>query len=57
MLQNSQSSIMESATATEEAGSRTRKLEMVIVIVRMMKVVILTIVMLMMIIMMLQYVD
>ena len=64
MLQNSQSSIMESATATEEAGSRTRKFEMVIVIVRMMKVMILTIVMLMMIIMMvrrmlamLQHVD
>ena len=64
MLQNSQSSIMESATATEEAGSRTRKFEMVILIVRMMKVMILTIVMLMMIIMMvrrmlamLQHVD
>ena len=60
MLQNSQSSIMESATATEEAGwggSRTRKLEMVIVMVRMMKVMILTIVMLILIIMMLQRVD
>ena len=65
MLQNSQSSIMESATATEEGGgSRTRKLEMVIVMVRMMKVMILTIVMLIMIIMMvrrmlamLQHVD
>ena len=52
MLQNSQSSIMESATATEEVGSRTRKFEMVIVMVRMMKVMILTIVMLMMIIIM-----
>ena len=64
MLQNSQSSIMESATATEEAGSRTRKFEMVIVIVRMMKVMILKLVMLMMIIVMvrmmlamLQHVD
>ena len=65
MLQNSQSSIMESATATEEAGSRTRKFEMVIVIVRMMKVMILTIVMMMMMIIimvrgmlvMLQHVD
>ena len=64
MLQSSQSSIMESATATEEAGSRTRKFEMVIVIVSMLKVMILTIVMLMMIIMMvrrmlamLQHVD
>ena len=58
---------MESATATEEAsgvGSRTRKLEVVIVMVWMMKVMILTIEMLMMIIMMvrrilamLQHVD
>ena len=64
MLQNSQSSIMESATATEgRGGSRTRKFEMVIVMVRMMKVMILMIVVLMIIMMvrrmlaMLQHVD
>ena len=46
MLQNSQSSIMESATATEgRGGSRTRKFEMVIVMVRMMKVMIFKLVM------------